>query len=79
MSLPDFRARTMAENLALMERSRLAPTKPPAYATPQDMARVIDAAIKHGNFYTQAAQDAYAGLVILRDQLAAAADTPNGQ
>jgi acyl-CoA synthetase (NDP forming) len=71
MSLPNFRARTMAENQALMERSRLAPVKPPAYATPQDMARAIDAAIEHGRFYTQAAQDALAGLTILRDQLAA--------
>lgn len=79
MSLPDFRARTMAANLALMERSRLAPANPPAYATPQDMARAIDAAIQHANFYTLAAQDALAGLTILRDQLAAAAETPNGQ
>ncbi|MDW3683906.1 hypothetical protein RA280_19590 [Cupriavidus sp. CV2] len=72
MSLPDFRARTLAENVALMERSRLVPTQKQAYATPQDMARAIDEAIKHGKFYTQAAQVALTGLTILRDQLAAA-------
>lgn len=79
MSLPDFRARTLAANLELMKRSRLVPTQKQTYDTPQDMARAIDLAIKHGSFYTQAAQDALTGLTILRDQLSAAAESPNGK
>ena len=79
MSLPDFRARTLAANLELMKRSRLVPTQQQTYATPQYMARAIDEAIKHGKFYTQAARDALSGLTILRDQLAAAAESPNGK
>ncbi len=73
------RARAAAKNAVFAERSRLAPATPPAYAAPQDMASAIDAAIEHGKFYTQAAQVALAGLTILRDQLAAEADTPNGK
>lgn len=70
MNLPDFRARTAAENAAFAERSRIAPAQQHRRPyTKHEMVQAIEAAIEHGKFYTQAAQDALIGLTLLRDQL----------
>lgn len=72
MTIPDFRARTAAENAAFAERSRLEPAAQSRRPyTALDMIQALDAAIEHGKFYTQAAQDALASLILVRDQLAA--------
>ena len=71
MTIPNFRARTAAENAAFAERSRLeSAVEHRCPFTALDMIQALDAAIEHGKFYTQAAQDAHASLILMRDQLA---------
>jgi len=73
MSLPDRLARTLANNRTAAKRARLTVSKlPEGLPSPLEMVKAIDAVLDHGNFYTQAAQDAVAGLIVARDRFAAA-------
>lgn len=71
MSMPDFLSRTLQNNAEFARRARPAAAKPGPVPPMADIVRILDAAINTGNFYGVAAQDAYAGLVDLRDRMVA--------
>ncbi|WP_349609077.1 hypothetical protein [Cupriavidus sp. DF5525] len=73
MSMPGYRAQTAADNKAFAERaSRVgkAPV-PPGLPSAQEVVTAIDGVLQCENFYSPAAQDALARLVIVREQFAA--------
>lgn len=73
MNMPDRLSRTLAENRAQRERASLvgkAPV-PPGLPPAHEVVAAIDGVLGTGNFYTMAAQDAVARLVIVREQFAA--------
>ena len=81
MSIPGFLVRTAENNKALAERASLigkAPV-PPGLPSAQEVVAAIDGVLQCDNFYSRAAQDALARLVIVRDQFVASLSQPNGQ
>ncbi|KWR88807.1 hypothetical protein RM96_18005 [Cupriavidus sp. IDO] len=79
--MDDFRARTLANNQAFAAgASRVGKAPIPAgLPSPMEVVAAIDGVLETGNFYSLAAQDALARLVIVREQFAAALSQPNGQ
>ncbi|MNT69609.1 hypothetical protein D3C72_2079370 [compost metagenome] len=74
MSIPGYRAQTAANNKGFADRaSRVgkAPV-PPGLPSAQEVVTAIDGVLQCENFYSAAAQDALARLVIVREQFAAA-------
>ena len=79
MNMPDHLSRTFASNQASAERaSRVGKAPVPAGLPPaHEVVAAIDGVLGTGQFYTMAAQDALARLVIVRDQFAAAMTPPD--
>ncbi|WP_042886382.1 hypothetical protein [Cupriavidus necator] len=73
MSIPGFRVRTAENNKAFAERvSRVGKAAiPPGLPSAQEVVTAIDGVLQCENFYSAAAQDALARLVIVREQFAA--------
>ena len=73
MSIPGFRARTAANSKALADSaSRVGKAAvPPGLPSAQEVITAIDGVLNCENFYSSAAQDALARLVIVREQFAA--------
>ncbi|AQV94790.1 hypothetical protein BJN34_12955 [Cupriavidus necator] len=73
MSIPGYRVRTAQNNRALAEsasRVGKAPI-PPGLPSAQQVVAAIDGVMNCENFYSAAAQDALARLLIVREQFAA--------
>ncbi|WP_316150483.1 hypothetical protein [Cupriavidus sp. BIC8F] len=74
MSIPGYRVRTAENNKAFAEsasRVGKAPI-PPGLPSAHQVVAAIDGVLNCENFYSAAAQDALARLVIVREQFAAA-------
>ncbi|PZX32025.1 hypothetical protein C7416_102185 [Cupriavidus phytorum] len=72
MSIPGFLIRTAENSKALAERASLigkAPI-PPGLPSAQEVVVAIDRVLQCDNFYSSAAQDALAGLALVREQFA---------
>lgn len=80
MNMPDHLSRTLANNRATAERaSRVGKAPVPAGLPPaHEVVAAIDGVLGTGQFYTMAAQDALARLVIVRDQFEAEMKKTNG-
>lgn len=81
MSIPGFLVRTAANSKALADSaSRIGKAAVPAgLPTAQEVVAAIDGVLQCENFYSAAAQDALARLVIVREQFAAAMAKPGGE
>ncbi|AGW94634.1 hypothetical protein N234_31790 [Ralstonia pickettii DTP0602] len=80
MSIPGFRILTAANNKAFAEQSsRVGKAAiPPGLPSAQEIVTAIDGVLRCENFYSAAAQDALARLVIVREQFAATLPKPTG-
>lgn len=80
MSIPGFRLRTAENNKGFSDRaSRVGKASiPPGLPSAQEVVTAIDGVLQCENFYSAAAQDALARLVIVREQFAATLPKPNG-
>lgn len=80
MSIPGFLLRTAENSKALADSaSRVGKAAVPSgLPTSQEVVTAIDGVLNCDNFYSSAAQDALARLVIVREQFAAAMTKPNG-
>ncbi|RWA55308.1 hypothetical protein AU476_07310 [Cupriavidus sp. UYMSc13B] len=81
MSIPGFLVRTAENSKALAEKaSRVGKAPiPPGLPSFHEVVAAIDGVLQCENFYSAAAQDALARLVIVREQFAASIAQPNGQ
>lgn len=80
MNFPGYRMRTAENSKALAESASLvgkAPI-PPGLPSAQEIVAAIDGVVQCENFYSMAAQDALAGLVIVRERFAASLTQTNG-
>ena len=80
MSIPGFLVRTAANSKSLADSaSRVGKAAvPPGLPSAQEVVAAIDGVLQCENFYSAAAQDALARLVIVREQFAASLSKPKG-